>query len=227
MVFEKAREIEPINEWTWYNCAMIYYILGENEKAVEFMTKSHGINPNDNTIKFRLSDIKADFVSHIHKRMDDLLVKNVPDRCLYCRSAVAPGASQEEFIRFELRKIIWEVNQKLPIQAKSDLKATQHASVRETRFHTDLLGNVMRSTENVTRTYKERIKLGVPHLKLNEFVPLKGTICSKCAEDFINSVKKCVKKVDTGNLLSKIDKTQEEAEEEYNKLLESWWSKIN
>jgi tetratricopeptide (TPR) repeat protein len=38
-LFNKAASLDPDNEKAWYNKALLYYILGRNEEAYEFVLR--------------------------------------------------------------------------------------------------------------------------------------------------------------------------------------------
>ncbi len=243
--YGQARKINPKNAWAWHGAGLMYYYLGDSEKAISYLKEAVrrklGIKKIRETLQIVTGqrDIRSPIL-HFKRWSNPLLLgkikklieNSIPDKCLYCGSNVKEGENQEFVCAQKLRKHIWLINYKLPYQAKGDTKSMQ--SVEVTKYHQSLSdylcstkGDLFYYTTKSNEMKLLRDMVRVMKFSADFMIPLKGTLCKDCSNKFLPSAKELFNDLKIGKWAKEIDHSVTSIYKNYYKLVSLWVDKAS
>lgn len=231
--FENAKELSPHNKWAWYHAGSIHYIFGNIDLAAEYLEKAQEISSSNITIG-RLFDMVRRAQRHnvpepieqILNSREPLSEGGQPIQCSYCAVKISKeGQNASNICKRRLRQLVWETSSRIPQKAKTDLKRTKVYGLHKTE-HIDRYGiktTGQRMGKHGIKTLGSRF---TPQLQIEDFEPLPGIICPSCSSDFLADADKCLSKLTSKPIFSKIVKSQEKVWKCYVKVFKNWVGKI-
>ncbi len=231
--YEKAREITPKNKWCWYGAGLMYYYLGDKEKAIFYLEKATKLSFDDKKIRESLQIVKGErdirsttpnminltINSSSLKKMKHLLEKNKIDECLYCGISMEVKENQEFICAQKIKKLIWEINGKIPISAYSGYKfKAPHLETEYRKGLLDPVGEIYKVQKMVTTKGYRKVKKFNPDF----FTSLKGSLCKKCSIKFIQEFQQILDNFKIIDKAEVIEQSIEEIFKNYFKLFNKW-----